>query len=62
MCVSVGVLFVFVFILGAITGALLKSAFSRQDREYVAYLKQRVLDHREFMEVVKRLESKYKGE
>lgn len=60
MCV--GVLFVFVFILGAIAGAWLKSAFSRQDREYVEYLKQRVLDHREFMEVVNRLESKYKGE
>lgn len=45
MCVNVAVLCVLLFVVGAIAEALLKSAFSRQDREYVEYLKQRVLDH-----------------
>ncbi len=57
MCVSVGVLCVLSFVLGATAGALLKSAFSRQDREYVEYLKIRARNHEEDMKLIERWEA-----
>ena len=50
------------FLIGAIVGALFKSALSKQDSDYVEYLKMRVRDHEEDMKLIERWEAYKKAD
>ena len=50
------------FFAGALVGAIFRSALSKQDREYLEYLKMRVRSHEEDMKLIERWEAYKKAD